>query len=104
MSDRMTELKFPVALRPRAASIIEAPDGFCAEHLDTEHAELCRRLVARLARKRPSPLARGDLTIWAGAALYAIGTINFLFDATQGAAPHLRRALRGCQETTVPSV
>lgn len=90
MSDRVAELRIPVALRPRAAIIIDATDRFCAEHLDAEYAELCRRLVARLARKRPSPLARGDLTIWAGAALYAIGTLNFLFDATQ--RPHLTSA------------
>ncbi len=90
MSDRVAALRIPVALRPRAASIIEATDRFCGEHLDAEYAVLCRRLVARLARKRPSPLARGDLTIWAGAALYVIGTINFLFDATQ--RPHLTAA------------
>lgn len=28
----------------------------------------------------PSPLARGDATIWAGTVLYALGQINFLFD------------------------
>ncbi len=38
-----------------------------------------RKLVVKLARKRPSPLARGDLRIWAGAAIYAVGTVNFLF-------------------------
>src|SRR3954452_16686154 len=58
-------LKIPVALRPRAGEIVEITDAFCAEHLDAEYGELCRRLVARLARKRPSPLERGEPRIWA---------------------------------------
>ncbi len=33
-----------------------------------EYAELIRKLIAKLARKRPSPLVRGDLRIWAAAA------------------------------------
>ena len=54
---------------------------------DAEYADLCRRLVARLARKRPSPLVRGDLRIWAGAVIHVVGSLNFLFDRTQ--RPHL---------------
>ena len=46
-----------------------------------------RSLIARLARKRPSPLARGELRIWAGAAIYVVGSVNFLFDRTQ--RPHM---------------
>jgi hypothetical protein len=41
--------------------------------------------VAKLARKRPSPLARGDLS--PAVAIYAIGSINFLFDRSH--RPHL---------------
>jgi hypothetical protein len=44
-------------------------------------------LVGRLARKRPSPLARGDSRIWAAGAIYAVGRVNFLFDRSQ--QPHL---------------
>jgi hypothetical protein len=43
--------------------------------------------VARLARKRPSPLTRGDVRIWAAGAIYAVGQVNFLFDRTQ--TPHM---------------
>jgi hypothetical protein len=46
-----------------------------------------RKPVAKLARKRPLQLARGDLRIWAGAVIYTVGSINFLFDRTQ--RPHL---------------
>lgn len=42
-----------------------------------------RRLVAKLARKRPSPMLRGDLRIWAAATIYAVGSVNFLFDRSQ---------------------
>ncbi len=40
-------------------------DAVCLEHLDIEYADLCRRVVGKLGRKRPSPLLRGDLRIWA---------------------------------------
>jgi len=80
-------LRVPAALRPDAERVIAVTDAFCAEHLDTEYGQLCRKLVAKLARKRPSPLERGDLHIWAAASIYAIGGINFLFDRAQ--TPHL---------------
>lgn len=76
-------LKVPVALRADVAEIIGLTDAFCKQHLDREYLVLCRRLVARLARKRPSPLLRGELTIWAAAAVYTVGSLNFLFDRSQ---------------------
>jgi hypothetical protein len=83
----LVELKIPRAMRPRVAEILAITDGLCGACLDREYAELGRELVARLARKRPSPLARGDVRIWAAGALYALGQINFLFDRSQ--QPHL---------------
>jgi hypothetical protein len=76
-------LRIPEALRHEAQEIFKLTDPFCAEHLDAEYGELCRKLVAKLARKRPSPLERGDLRIWAGAVIYTIGSVNFLFDPSQ---------------------
>jgi hypothetical protein len=61
---------------------------FCAEHLDAEYAALCAKLIGKLARKRPSPLESGQTRVWAGAVLYVIGEVNFLFDPTQ--RPHLK--------------
>jgi hypothetical protein len=78
-----SSLHIPESLRHDAEEIFRLTDPFCAEHLDAEYAWLCRRLVARLARKRPSPLARGELRIWAGAVIYAVGSVNFLFDPAQ---------------------
>jgi hypothetical protein len=83
----LAKLKIPVELRPRAMEILAITDGVCAAHLDGEYGELCRVLVGRLARKRPSPLARGDTRIWAAGAIYAVGRVNFLFDRSQ--QPHL---------------
>jgi hypothetical protein len=76
-------LKVPPALRPDVEQIVALTDGFCAEHLDAEYARLCARLVVKLSRKRPSPLLRGDLRIWAAATIYTVGSVNFLFDRSQ---------------------
>ncbi len=83
----LAKLKVPMAMRLRVAQILAVSDQVCVAHLDQEYGELCRVLVARLARKRPSPLVRGDVRIWAAGAIYAVGQINFLFDRSQD--PHL---------------
>jgi Domain of unknown function (DUF6398) len=80
-------LRIPTAMLERAEAIIEVTDATCHEHLDDEYGQIARRLVARLARKRPSPLSRGDVRIWAAGVIYAVGQINFLFDRSQ--SPHL---------------
>ncbi len=80
-------LRVPASLRHDVEQIFTLTDPFCAEHLDAEYGELVRKLVAKLARKRPSPLARGDLRIWAAAAISTVGSVNFLSDRTQ--RPHL---------------
>ena len=83
----LVELKIPRAMRSRVAEMLAITDELCGACLDREYTALARELVARLARKRPSPLARGDVRIWAAGALYALGQINFLFDRSQ--QPHL---------------
>jgi hypothetical protein len=59
----LTALRIPAALRDRTREILAITDQACAEHLDDEYANVCRHLVGRLARKRPSPLMRGDTRI-----------------------------------------
>lgn len=73
-------------MRPYADQILAVTDAVCSEHLDSEYGELCRRVVGRLARKRPSPIVRGDPRIWAAGVVYAVGQVNFLFDP--GLRPH----------------
>jgi hypothetical protein len=82
----MDEVSVPHAVRPYADRVVAATDAVCLEHLDVEYAGLCRRVVGKLGRKRPSPLTRGDLDIWAAGVVYAVGQLNFVFDPTQ--TPH----------------
>ena len=74
-------------MRPTYEEIVRLTDAFCAEHLDDEYAQLCRKLAAALARKRPSPLSQGKIETWACAVTYTIGRVNFLFDKSQ--SPHM---------------
>ncbi len=84
----------PQAARPAYDTIVGLIDQFCQEHLNAEYNQLCRRLAAALARKRPSPITRGKPEMWACGIVYAIGTANFLFDKSQ--TPH-RRADELCR-------
>jgi len=80
----------PRRMRQVYETIVALTDAFCAEHLNEEYAELARRLTAKLGRKRPSPLAQGQLHSWACAVIYALGKVNFLFDRSQN--PHISAA------------
>jgi len=99
----LAELRVPRAVRVTVEQVLARTDAFCLEHLDAEYASLCRRLTGRLARKRPSPLTRGDLGIWAAGVVHAVGSMNFLFDPSQ--TPHLDTerlaALLGVKKTTM---
>ncbi len=53
------------------------------QHLNAEYRDFCRRLTAKLCRKRPSPLLTGKPNTWACGIVYALGRINFLFDPSQ---------------------
>lgn len=77
----------PVAVRPVFEEVAGIADAFCREHLDGEYTHLSVALTAKLARKPPSPLLRGDRRIWASAVIYALGRVNFLSDPSQ--IPHL---------------
>lgn len=85
---RQRSEQVPDSIRPTYEAIVALTDSFCEQHLNDEYAVLCRQLAAALARKRPSPLARGAPEIWACGIVYALGTVNFLFDKSQ--TPHMR--------------
>jgi hypothetical protein len=78
----------PARMQDAYNEITALTDAVCQEHLDEEYAELARRMAAALARKRPSPLERGKRDVWAAAIVYALGSVNFLFDKSQ--VPYLR--------------
>src|SRR5262245_27411232 len=82
------EPPIPAAARPAHDAIVALTDAFCREHLNAEYEALCRKLAAALARKRPSPLARGKPEVWACAVVRVIGWVNFLDDSSQ--TPHLK--------------
>ena len=79
----MAEADIPKSVRQTVGEIEAFTDQFCAERLDPEYADLCRRLIVKLARKRPTPLVRGAPKMWAAGVLYAVGRANFLFDRSQ---------------------
>ena len=76
----LDELKVPKGLRPVVDEIVGITDSVCLAVLDEEYADLARRAVAKLARKRPSPLPGGRRATWAAGIVYALGQANFLFD------------------------
>jgi hypothetical protein len=77
----------PATMQPVYTAIITLINSFCRQHLNEEYAKLSSELAAALARKRPSPLARGKPEVWACGIVYALGTVNFLFDKSQ--TPHM---------------
>ncbi|MCU0622015.1 MAG: DUF6398 domain-containing protein, partial [Gemmatimonadales bacterium] len=76
-------MRVPAALAARVEEVCGLTDAICAQHLDAEYALLCRQLVAKLSRRRPSPLTKGEARTWAAGVLHAVGTVNFLFDREQ---------------------
>lgn len=82
----MSKERVPKKMRERYEAIVALTDEVCAEHLNDEYATMCRKLAAKLSRKRPSPLERGWAKSWAAAILYTLARVNFLFD--QSRTPH----------------
>jgi hypothetical protein len=82
-------LSVPKSMQALFEAITQMTDHFCQQHLNEEYRDLCQKMAATLARKRPSPLSGGNLNIWAAGIVHIIGQVNFVFDKTQ--EPHLRR-------------
>ncbi len=66
----------------RQEQLIELVSTFCDDKLDDEYKHLSIKLVEKMGRKHDVPFKRGKLDIWASAVIYALGQINFLFDAS----------------------
>jgi hypothetical protein len=67
-------------IRTKEKQLLGMTDSFCSQKLDDDYRELCEKLIRKLGRKRQVPFTTGQLSIWAAAVVYAIGSINFLFD------------------------
>jgi hypothetical protein len=83
----MTE-KIPKSMAEKFAAITILTDAFCEKHLNAEYHQMIHQVVAALARKRPSPLLRGQENVWAAAVVHAVGVVNFLDDSSQ--TPHCK--------------
>lgn len=88
MAANQNKLSVPEASKARYQEIGALIEAFCQEKLNSEYEVLCKELTAALGRKRPSPILRGQVKSWACGIVYAIGSINFLFDKSQ--QPHIR--------------
>lgn len=75
-------------VRPVFEKIAGLVEQFCRERLNEEYGDLCRKLTEKLARKRPSPLARGKPETWACGIVRTVGWANFLDDS--GRTPHMK--------------
>ncbi len=80
--------KVPKQMQPKFEEITALTDAFCSTYLNTEYAEMSRKLTAALCRQRPSPLVRGKAKTWACGIVHAIGLVNFLYDSSQ--TPHIK--------------
>ncbi len=80
--------KVPKEMQGIFSSITKITDEFSHEYLNQEYAEFIQYAVAELCRKRPSPLSKGKINIWACAITHAIGMVNFLDDSSQ--SPHVK--------------
>lgn len=83
-----TPEKIPKAVAEIYSAITALTDAFSGQYLNEEYAAIIRRVIGTLARKRPSPLAKGKENVWAAAAIHAVGRVNFLDDPSQ--TPHCK--------------
>jgi hypothetical protein len=77
----------PSDLREIFFELVTLTDRFCAEHLDDEYKEVCRRLAVGLCQPGV-PITRGKRAGWACGIVYTVGWANFLTDPNT--EPHLR--------------
>ena len=81
-------IKVPMAMLGKYEAIAAIIKEFCKEHLNEEYSDISLLMLEKLCRKRPSPIEYGKPNTWACGIIYAIGSINFLFDKSQ--TPHIR--------------
>jgi len=80
--------RVPAAMQDKFNAVSAATDAFCDLRLNDEYKAWVRLALAALCRKRPSPLLKGQDSAWAAGVVQAVGSVNFLFDASQ--TPHCK--------------
>jgi len=53
---------------------------FCAKQLDEEYLQLSIKMIDKLAIKHEFQFMKGKNHVWSAGIIYALGSINFLFD------------------------
>ena len=80
----------PKSMQATYDAVVALTDAFCRDHLNDEYRDLARAMTAALCRKRPSPLASGQLRTWACGIIHVLGRLNFLSD--KASEPHMTMA------------
>ena len=73
----------PNGMSARYMEVAEIIENFCDEKLNDEYKKTCLQALAKLCRKRPSPLLSSKARTWACGIVYAIGSNNYIFDKSQ---------------------
>jgi len=73
--------------RERFVEIVTLTDAFCDKHLNSEYADVCRRLALSICHE-DTPVAKGKAASWACGIAYAAGRVNVLNDPSQN--PHMK--------------
>ncbi|MEI7473907.1 MAG: DUF6398 domain-containing protein [bacterium] len=75
-------------INEKKKQLIELTTRFCDEKLDEEYKNLSKKLIEKMSRKRQVSFLSGRIEIWAAAIIYAVGSVNFLFD--KSTKPYVR--------------
>ena len=67
----------------KCQEIEELMQAFCENVLNDEFIKPCFHTLQKLRRKRPTPLVKGKANTWACAIVYAVCSVNFVFDRAQ---------------------
>jgi hypothetical protein len=67
-------------VKAKADELIALTSEFCDKYLDEDYKLLCEKLIKKMSRKKVVPFLSGRIKIWAASIIYALGSINFLFD------------------------
>ena len=73
-------MKDKTLVKEKMHTLIEMTAEFCDTYLDEDYKQLSEKLIRKMSRKRDVPFLYGRIEIWAAAVIYALGTINLLFD------------------------
>lgn len=71
------------AIEQQRQQLVAMTTAFCKQSLSDEYAELCEKMIGKMARKRIVPFLSGRPESWAAGTIYALCQINFGFDRDQ---------------------